>query len=324
MIAGAKQMDELVDSRGTPTHAFEAKFQPMGFLLRVTSNSRAAIEAAETSFRVFGPIEGDRPPDLNFQIFEHEIDDNALDEPTYRTAGQYVYQTSGRGSTMVLDLKSGFAYGYFSRRTLSASEFFRWHFLDFSLFFMLEWRGLVGVHGAALSKNGQALLLRAPSGQGKTTLTFAAARRRFQALAEDVVWIDAKNDRWWGTPSRFHLLPDAKRLFPELQGSQPRPMINGESKIAVDLEEIRAGSTATSGRPGNVMLLHRRPGGPSSIEKLGLSEAYQDWLTGCAANESTAPNYERLVTSMLQGRAYRFNLGDDIEAALDLLEPYFD
>ena len=195
------------------TGTLEALFKPMGLVVRVTSNSPLAMEAAEASFRIFGPVEAGRTPDLTFRIFQHDVDQGALDEPIYRTDGPYVYQTSGRGSTLVLNLETGFAYGYFAPRTLAAREFFCWHFLDFGLFFMLEQRGFFGVHGAALTKNGRALLLRGPSGQGKTTLAYAGARSRFKALSEDVVWIDKRSDRWWGTPSRFHLLPDAKELL---------------------------------------------------------------------------------------------------------------
>ena len=107
----------------------------------------------------------------------------------------------------------------------------------------------MGVHGAALAKNGRALLLRAQSGGGKTTLAYAGARRHYQALAEDVVWLDREQGRWWGMPWSFHLLPDAKTLFPELTPFEPILQTNDELKLEVNLEHVRPGSTTVSAKP---------------------------------------------------------------------------
>ena len=197
----------------------EAWFQPMGFQLRIVSNSRAVIEAAEASFGLFGPALPSDAPDLVFRLYEHEIDDGAPGNPLFRIGGPLVYQTTGRDRFWLPT--RGLTYGYFSRTTLKDPPFSRWHFLDLALFFMLEWRGFLGIHGAAICKNGRALLLRGPSGQGKSTLTYAGARDRFQALAEDVVWIGSNNDPWWGIPSSFHLLPDAKSSSPSFDRIAP-------------------------------------------------------------------------------------------------------
>src|SRR4029079_19031874 len=97
----------------------------------------------------------------------------------------------------------------------------------------------------------------------------AAARRGFQALAEDVVWIDTVHGRWWGAPWTFHLLPDAPALFPELAGIEPRLEINGELKLPVELESVRPGSTVASAGPAGVVFLDRRDAPPSAPSRLG-------------------------------------------------------
>ena len=296
----------------------------MGFQLRIVSNSRSVTGAAEASFGLFGPEVASGAPDLTFHLYEHAINDGIPGNPIFRTEGPLVYQTTGRDSVLVADREKGLAYGYFSRTTLHDRAFFRWHFLDLALFFMLEWRGFLGVHGAAICKNGKALLLRGPSGHGKSTLTYAAARDRFQALAEDVVWIGSNNDLWWGMPSSFHLLPDAKELFPELRSHRALVQLNGERKIPVDLRRVRPGSVVTSGRPGPVVMMRRIQCRACRLEKLALDDAFGEWLSGCATKEQEATDYERRVFSLLRCGAYRLHLGDDIEQALDLLEPLFD
>lgn len=299
-------------------------FQPMGFTLQLSSNSPAILSAAEIAFGRFGRPDSAHSPDFTFRLFEQPGDEGPPGKPVFRMEGHLLYQTGGRGATLVVDLNRGFAFGYFSAATLARPAFFRWHFLEMACFILLEARGLMAVHGSALAKNGRAILLRAPSGGGKTTLAYAGARRRYQALAEDVVWVDQGRDCWWGTPWSFHLLPAAKTLFPELAGYEPVLQTNEELKLEVDLETIRPGSTTTSARPGPVVLVERRPGGRSRLVEITPAQARADWPAAQTGLELKLPHHPALVDGLLAGQpCYRLYFGDDIERALDWLEPLF-
>lgn len=303
-------------------NSIEARFQPMGLNLHVTSNSPAIIEAAEESFGRFGPAPAAAAATFKFELFEHEVDDGQPGEPVFRMAESLAYQSTGRDSTLVVDLHRGVAFGHFSATTLAHRPFFRWHFLELAFFILLEAQGLMmGVHGAALAKNGKAILLRAPSGGGKTTLAYAAARSRFQALAEDVVWLDKQRDVWWGMPWSFHLLPDAKAHFPELSTYSPVLQTNGEMKLEVNLENIRPGSTTTCAKPGAVVLMERLPGGQSRLEPIDPAAAKNTWPAGRTGLEMKLPHHRQLVDNLLAANTYRLYFGDDIESALNLLEP---
>lgn len=301
----------------------EAWFRPMGLSLRLVTDSAEVLAAAEAAFGGFGPGTPSEPADATFRLFMHPVDDEGPDgRPLLRVDGHFVYQTTGCGSTMVIDKADGTAFGYFSPATLAAPAFFRWHFLDLALFFMLEKHGFVGVHGAALARAGRGLVLRAPSGRGKSTLAYAGARRRFKALAEDMVWIAPGGTVLWGMPQPFHLLPDAVGLFPELAGETCCHQVNGEQKIAVDLERRYPGSTASSAAPAAVILLQRTAGGVSRLAPVEPDEAWREWLAGGASRESQVPGYERLARDFLARLpVLRLTVGDDLEGALDLLEP---
>jgi hypothetical protein len=302
----------------------ETSFQPMGFNLRILSNSPIILEAAAVSFGGFGPAQPGKSPDFTFHLYEHNVDDGQLGRPVYRREGTLLYQTTGRDSTLVADLAQGFAYGYFSATTLANQAFFRWHFLELAFYTMLEANGLMGVHGSALVKNGQAILLRAPSGGGKTTLAYAGARTKFQALAEDVVWLDRQRDLWWGMPWSFHLLPDAKKLFPELASFSPVLQTNGEMKLEVNLENIRPGSTTVSARPGAIVLIERLVGGQSRLEPIDALTARTAWKAGQTGLEMKLPHHTQYIETMFNQNTYRLYFGDDIEAALALLESLFE
>ena len=303
---------------------FEAWFQPMGFNLRITSDSQTVIEAAEVSFGRFGPAKPTDMPDFTFRFFEHDVDAGQLGKPIFRMERNLLYQTTGPDSTLVADLAAGFAFGYFSATTLAHQAFFRWHFLELAFFIMLESKGLMGVHGAALVKNGKAILLRAQSGDGKTTLAYAGARSKFRALAEDVVWLDRQRNLWWGMPWSFHLLPDAKKLFPELVSYSPVLQTNGEMKLEVNLEDIRPGSTTVSAQPGAVVLMERLVGGKSKLEPVDQATARRLWEAGRTGLEMKLPHHAQYIEALLNQRIYRLYFGDDIETSLGLLEPLFE
>jgi hypothetical protein len=291
----------------------------MGLNLEIVSNHPAILASAHRAFGGFGPGQTDTPPDLVFHLFGHEVDDGSPGRPVFRLHQSLLYQTTGRDSTLVANLITGQAFGYFSPTTLANPAYFRWHFLELAFFMMLEWRGWMGVHGSALVKAGRAMLLRAQSGGGKTILAYAGARRNLRALAEDVVWLDEPGRRWWGMPWHFHLLPDAKRLFPELAGYEPALQINGEMKLEVNLETIRPGSTTVSAQPAVIVLVERCPGKRSRLEPLSAQAVQIGWPAGATGLEMQLPHHQSQIMALLQHPAYRLYFGDDIEAAVDLL-----
>jgi hypothetical protein len=200
---------------------------------------------------------------------------------------------------------------------------FRSHVLLYAFLSQLRDHGLMAVHGSALVKNGRAVLLRGPSGTGKTTLAYAGARSRFRLLSEDVVWIDLRAGLWRGIPWHVHLLPDAGRLFPELDGRPAVLESAGKMKLEVDLDTIRPGSTATEARPGPIVLLEREPGTGSRLDPLdplAPDAALELWRRSPAGTEEDFPGYLDHVKDLLKNGAWRLRRGTDLDEALGLLE----
>jgi hypothetical protein len=244
-----------------------------------------------------------------------------LSAPILRCEGPYLYQASGPDTVMVVDRGAGITFGYLAAATVADAAHLTWHYLWPAVSYHLECRGFAGVHAAAIARHGCGLLLRGRSGQGKTTLTYAATRRGWQAVSEDIVWVDARGATWWGSPWTFHLLPDARQLFSELSGHGVALQPNGEIKVVVDMESLWPGSTLPKAAAGPVVILERRHGGTSSLVTLDPTAAHHEWLDGCARHERQAPGYDQTVADLLSRGCHRLHLGDDLDAALDLLEP---
>ena len=298
----------------------EAWFHPMGLHLRLLTNHTAILAAAEMAFRGFGPAPPLPSPDVTIRLLAHTEDDVPFREPTFRLAGSIIYWTAGHTSMLMADRQQGLAWGYVAPSVLAQPAALRHYFLEPAFHVMLQPRGLMAIHAAACVKNGRALLLRAPSGGGKTTLAYAGARSRFQALAEDVVTMDVHQHVWWGMPWRFHLLPDAAQLFPELSGAMPVVSIQGRPRLEVDLETIRPGSTTVTARPGPVVLVRRRPGGRSQLRPLAYPEARALWFEKWSGTETEFAGYDHYVDDLLRQDTYRLDFGDDMARAVELLE----
>lgn len=304
-------------------------FHPFCRTLLLETDSPAILAMARESFGRFGGdgivLPGE--PDVVLRLFADGPADGELSAPEFRDEGSLLVQSAGRAAFLVADPERGAARGSFSPAALEHPAFFRSHFLHFAFLSMLAPRGLMAVHGSALVKDGRAVLLRGPSGSGKTTLAYAGARSRFRALAEDVVWVEAETGVWRGMPWHFHLLPDAARLFPEVEGLPATLESAGKMKLEVDLEAVRRGSTAVEARPGPVVLLERRDGAGGShsdLEPLDLRAALDAWHRCPAGLEERFPGYRRHVEALLGRGAWRLRAGTDLDGALDLLESLFE
>jgi hypothetical protein len=120
------------------------------------------------------------------------------------------------------------------------------------------------------------------------------------------------------------LLPNARQLFPELAPYEPVLQTNGEMKLEVNLETIRAGSTTVSAQPRAVVLVERWVGGQSRLEPIEQAAARQAWLEGSTGLEMKLPHHGPYIERLLQHHTYRLYFGDDIEAGVELLGSLFE
>ena len=266
----------------------------MGLNLRVEVDRVPLRDACASAFALYGPGDPAAPPDLRFAFSVAQgrlsVSDALREsEPTFRISATSAAAEMG-GSRLEADPARGLAHGRFTPSLLSDLPLLRHHFLQFALSVMLPPRGFLGVHAAALARNGRAALLRGPSGCGKSVLAYAGSRR-MQLLSDSTVWI-APDGRWWGWP-RLHLPPSARALFPELPDG-PIVSIGGRPKI-----EVAAACAVVSAAPGPVILLGSA------------------WREGAAGDEAAASAYDRRIAALCRGGVHLLDRTLPLDRRLD-------
>jgi len=94
-------------------------------------------------------------------------------------------------------------------------------------------RGALGLHAAAVARQGQALLLLGKSGAGKSTLSTALARRPdWRLFTDDAAVIDSKTLMTWPAAGGSALWSDSRDALkiPDESGRQP-PRKSGKLRI---------------------------------------------------------------------------------------------
>jgi hypothetical protein len=323
--------------RGLPQNAMLEQTQAthqrlyhlMGEPLLVRTDDPLLLDAAEETFGTSPqPRTGGHDSPLVMELFvqdpEHDAPSGERSQPIYRTHGHLFYITLGKENTAVVDLLSGYAFGFLSSETVRDRPTLRFTFLEGIALAMLGTaRQFIPVHAACVVKEGLSLILQGKAGSGKSTLAYACVRRGYQLLAEDGLMIKCRSEgaSLWGMPWKLHLLPDTKRFFPELREEMPRLQVNGEWKLEVSTEVYYQGSTTPSARPGPVVFLERGgDSGPSRLEPVSPKEAlaafevvWPWWVGWTEAMEQQLPR-------LLEQGAFRLWMNGSPDEAVDCLD----
>jgi len=138
---------------------------------------------------------------------------------------------------------------------------------------MLAHKNLFFLHCACVELDGQAILMGASTGGGKTTATLALANSGYKLISDDITILDASGDEIWLRcfVRNVRVVPDVIDLLPALEHLRGRPLDDG--KIEASASDV-ATSGVSSGAPAR-MLLFPQDGdyGPDHCEELDGAEA---------------------------------------------------
>lgn len=245
-----------------------------------------------------------------------------------RAAGPLVYRlpddereiVMGAGSVGIADVRRREVLAYVAPELVRDTDRFRYVLLEGLTFGLLTRLDRYPLHAAAVVRNGRAFLLVGRSGVGKSTLTYAAVRRGFDLLSDDLVFVQGRPDlRIWGHPVGLRLPSEARRHF-RLPGRLRAWSGNGRSKLLVPRPRPPASIAELTAMDVEVCLVERGGKGPR-LERVSPSEVAVGLRRGLVGGYALfGRRIEPYVKRLARRGGWRFHRGTDPLAAVRCLE----
>lgn len=289
--------DDPTLARMPVTHS--THHRALGMHLRFETNDPRIHAAA---YDAFGPVVDPDPaaPDALIRVFVHHVDEEPgfrPRQPLIRSFGGTFWIAASRASVVSGNVWTGEVVGFVSDAVAGNLDYLRASFVQSAFLQIAQPRSLVAVHSACLARDGRAIMLRGDSGAGKSTLCYAALRRGYSLVAEDVIFLRSRSGRTegiippddieiHGLPWTMHLLPDAASLFPELAVLPTFERPDGRLKLGIRIEDSFPGQALPHAPLGPLVFVTRANRATPRLTTLSRPDAL-------ARLESTAIHYER-------------------------------
>jgi hypothetical protein len=310
-----QRIDPLLHDIDLP---LQAACYPIGFPLRLATNSRDVIEAAAESWGTYTARDFAVPPlDLRFIV---QAEPGSAEQPEFRSQGQLFSIVSDRYNYATFDSRTMSGYCFITEETASHHLKLRLHFLEAMVYMLLAQRYVCPMHAACVARDGSGALLCGPSTAGKTTLSYACARAGFTYVADDCTWLlaDSHDRMAIGKPHLARFRNDAPRFFPELEGYATRAYPNGKLTIEVPITDFPQIQTARRVPIDRVIMIERR-NGRASLERVSTECVLRSLLADMPSyGDEVNEMYTRTVLNLLDVPAYELRY-EVLEDAIRLL-----
>jgi hypothetical protein len=295
-------------------------FYPLGFPLRVSSNSRAIVEAAEEIWGEFG--QEMEMPAIKLQL--GALEDGSTEcppAPVSRAHGCTMVRIGDAGNFYVADMKRGHSFGWVTSAALAHRSYLRYHYLEAAALIHIANRYSVPVHAACVELDGSGVMLCGESGAGKSSLAFACARAGWTYVTDDSSFLvhGERERRVHGNCHMIRMRPSASELFEEISGRAVMQRAAGKPSIEIPLSAMPEIRRATRSNVDFVVFLNR---GSSTAEELlpHPEAAFRGYLHKhlCGAeelHEAQMATVERLLTARVFELRYQ-----DLDWAVGRLE----
>ena len=220
----------------------------------------------------------------------------------------------------VCDRLQRFGYSCVTRATLADRVFFRWHFLDALVYVLLELNYITSLHAACVASDGAGVLLFGDSGVGKSTLSYACARRGWTYISDDassVLWGGGRTVI--GEPHHFRFRADAPKLFPKLCGLTEGRQLDRKPTIEALTADLPI-RTAPECRVERIAFLDRCPEIRASVRRIAREEVQKRLRQDMAIfDPELQARRWAVIDSISEAPAFELRYAD-FEDAADLLE----
>ncbi len=241
-------------------------FYPRGFPVSIHTNSQEILAAARESWHESPKLFSLPPLRLDVGVLP-AVTSHPLSIPVCRGRENLVCGVADSQNFFMCDVRRGFGFCWLSEHAAAHHAYLRYHFLEAAALSLVTAKYLTAIHGACVAWRGSGVLLCGESGAGKSSLSFACARRGWTFLSDDATCLlrSRKGREVIGNPQHIHFRESALELFPDLQSIPLRPRINGDISIEVPTNSFSGMQIARETQVDFVLFLNRREGALPSV-----------------------------------------------------------
>ena len=314
--AADREFDPLLHKFSLP---LSETFYPLGFPVDIQTNDPRVLAAAKESWG--GSRQRFDKPAIPIRIAVSGKGDQLPAPPVFRAHGHLLAIVSDAANFATCDVSTGFAFCWLSPNVASARAWVRYYFIEAIAYAAITHLYLTAVHAACIVKNGQAVLLSAPSGTGKSVLALACARKGWTFVSDDVASLvrERANATVVGRPDRIKLLPSATGLFPELAWERRGTDQNGYPFVELRTQDL--GISTLHETPVDFVVFLRRPEtGPARFRPLDSTETFARLAAELPVFEKSVHEAQLRSLKMLSSLPAMELLYDRLDDAVKMLD----
>jgi hypothetical protein len=261
---------------------FEERYFPLGFPLRLETNARDVVEAAQDLWSDYTPAFETEPIRLVVQVRAEPrgegliAPEQPLGTPSHHGREHLFTSILDPDNFLVWDLDRCFGFARLTSN-VARKHLYTGHFFLEPALTCLAQRYATPIHASCVARGGRGILLVGQSGMGKSSLAWACTRAGLAFVSDDATWVLRDSDRpiLFGKPHRMRFRPEALELFPGLASLRRIETVKGPRSFEIRTAEVPDLAKASTCEPWRILFLERRETGEVVLEPLGEADVKQ-------------------------------------------------
>ena len=297
---------------------YRAMFYPLGFAVEVVTNEEAVLAIVEKHWGGLIQLHADPPLQVRIEVREGGAPE-CPPAPTLRLQRNLFSIVADAHNHAVCDVTHDISLVWLSRAVMQYPKYLFYHFIESAAWLPITVCHTTAIHAACVSRYGFGMLLSGESGAGKSSLAYACAKAGWTYTSDDGSFLlrGGNEPRVVGNCRLIRFRPSATELFPELQGRDLTPRVQGKPSIEVPTTELRL-VTAEQTTIHSIVFLNRKPSAVAQLLPLprGIAiERFGDFLLIDEVRDLQLANLQKL--SSIDAYELRYT---DLQPAIDRLD----
>ena len=292
--------------------SYEAIRYPLGFPIRILSNSAAVINAADWSWKCFYRMFEHEPLELRVAVKTDSRTGRVTQAPIHSQNDHLIVHFADAENYFVADLAKGQAMCWVTKDTVDSTLYLRYHMLEAAALCMITTLRAVAVHGACVIARNKGILLCGDSGAGKSTLAYAGARSGWTYVTDDASYalLDRREPLVVGNCHQVRFRPSAAEFFPEIRGYAITPRAAGKPSIEARTSQLPAIRTAPVAMIDHIITLNRNDNADQELVSLPPAKVLPWFMQYVMATPASRETQEAAISRLLRSGVFELRYHD--------------